>query len=141
MPVERDDSIIELCRQAVERLAVRLPDTQLSCHMRVGEVLRVVAAAGGLRLIYEVRKSEGGICWRAARTGEAQLVADVRSDPEYIATDERVLAEVAVPVTSGDDVLLVLDAEFTERSFSPEEAEAVQAEAATLEGKLRGSVQ
>ena len=141
MPVERDDSIIELCRQTLERLAASVPATQLSCHMRVGGVLRVVAASGGLRLIYEVPESEGGICWRAARTGEPQLVEDVRSDPEYIATDERVLAEVAVPVTGGDDVLLVLDAEFAERSFLPEEAEAVQAEAAALESAIRERAQ
>lgn len=136
MPVERDETLIELCRQAVERLARRLPDTQLSCHMRVGDALRVVAAAGGLRLIYEVRQAEGGICWRAVTTGEPQLVADVRSDPDYIATDERVLAEVAFPIRGGDEVLLVLDAEFTERSFAPEEAKAVQTAAAALEGEL-----
>lgn len=136
MPVEREESLIELCREAVERLAQRLPGTQLSCHMRVGDALRVVAAEGGLRLIYEVPQSQGGICWRAARTGEAQLVEDVRRDPDYLASDERVLAEVAVPVRSGEDVFLVLDAEFTGRSFAPEEAEAVQEEAAALEGEL-----
>jgi hypothetical protein len=43
---------------------------------------------------------------------------------------------VAYPVQGADDTLLVLDAEFTERTFTPEEAEAVEAEAARLASEL-----
>jgi putative methionine-R-sulfoxide reductase with GAF domain len=136
VPVERDESVIELCRQAVGRLARRLPEAQLYCHMRVGDALRVVAAEGGLRLIYEVKQSQGGICWRAVETGEPQLVEDVRRDPDYMATDERVRSEVAVPVTREDEIVLVLDAEFSDRTFTPDEAEALEAEAAALEREL-----
>ena len=136
MPVERDDSVIELCRQAVERLSRRLPEAQLYCHMRVGDALRVVAAEGRLRLIYEVRQSQGGICWRAVGTGEPQLVEDVRSDPDYMATDERVRAEIAVPVALDDEIVFVLDAEFADRSFTPAEAEAMESEAAALAREL-----
>ena len=136
MPVERDDSVIELCRQAVERLSRRLADAQLYCHMRVGDALRVVAAEGGLRMIYEVKQSQGGICWRAVETGESQLVEDVRSDPDYMATDERVRAEIAVPVSLDDEILVVLDAEFADRSFTAEEAEAMESEAADLASEL-----
>ena len=64
--------------------------------------------------------------------GKPQLVEDVRHDPDYLATDERVRSEVAIPVQLDEDTLLVLDAEFTERTFTPEEAEAVEAEAARL---------
>lgn len=136
MPVERDESVIELCREAVNRLAGRLPQAQLSCHMRVGDVLRVVESAGRLRLIYEVRRDQGGICWRAAESGEPQLVEDVRSDPDYMATDERVLAEIVAPVHGEGETLLLLDAEFTDRRYTAEEAEAVLAEAARLEAEL-----
>ena len=136
MPVERDESVTELCRQAVERLAARLPGAQVYCHLRVGDAIRVIASEGGLRLIYEVRREQGGICWRAAETGEAQLVEDVRRDPDYMATDASVSSEVAVPVDCGDDTTVVLDAEFTDRTFSPDEAEAVLAEAARLQAEL-----
>lgn len=136
MPVERDDSVIELCRQAVERLSHRLPGAQLYCHMRVGDGLRVVAAEGRLRMIYEVKRSQGGICWRVVETGESQLVEDIRSDPDYMATDERVRAEIAVPVALDDEIVFVLDAEFADRSFTAEEAEAMEAEAAALAGEL-----
>jgi hypothetical protein len=136
VPVERDESVTEICRESLRRLATQLPGAQVSCHLRVGDALRVIAAEGGLRLIYEVRREQGGICWRAAEKREPQLVEDVRRDPDYMATDESVLSEVAVPVEGGRDTLLVLDAEFVERAFTPEEAEAVLAEAARLEAEL-----
>jgi putative methionine-R-sulfoxide reductase with GAF domain len=136
VPVERDDSVIELCRQAVDRLSLRLPEAQLYCHMRVGDALRVVAAEGRLRMIYEVKRSQGGICWRAVESGEPQLVEDVRSDPDYMATDERVRAEIALPVALDDEIVVVLDAEFSDRSFTPEEAETMQAEADALAREL-----
>lgn len=139
MSVEREDSVIEICRQAVDRLAARVLSAHLSCHVRVGDTLRLVATAGQLRVIYEVRQSQGGICWRAVETGEPQLVPDVRRDPDYIATDERVHSEIAIPVPSDGAVLVVLDAEFPERSFSEEEAEAVAAEAVRLESALGAS--
>jgi hypothetical protein len=137
MPVERDESVTELCRQAVRRLAERLPGTHVSCHLRVGDALRVIASEGDLRLIYEVQREQGSLSWRAIETGEAQLVEDVRRDPDYLTRDGSVRSEVAVPLT-GDDAALVLDVEFTGRTFAPEEAEAVQAEAARLESELGG---
>jgi putative methionine-R-sulfoxide reductase with GAF domain len=136
MPVERDESFTELCRHALERLGELLPGAQIYCHLRVGDALRLIAAEGGTRLIYEVRRDQGGICWRAAETHEPQLVEDVRRDPDYMTTDERVCSELAVPIVSGHDTLLVLDVEFPDRAFTPEEAEVVIAEAARLESEL-----
>ena len=120
----------------VERLGDLLPGAQLYCHLRVGDALRVVASEGDFRLIYEVRRDQGGICWRAAETREPQLVEDVTRDPDYMTTDERVRSEVAVPVVGEHETLLVLDAEFPDRTFTPEEAEAVLAEASRLEAGL-----
>ncbi len=136
VPLERDESVREICRQALERLGEQLPEAHLYCHLRVANSLRVVAAEGGLRLIYEVRREQGGICWRAAETREPQLVEDVRRDPDYMTTDESVCSEVAVPVVGDHDTLLVLDAEFPDRTFTPQEAETVLAEAALLEAEL-----
>jgi putative methionine-R-sulfoxide reductase with GAF domain len=127
-----EDGVVAVCRNAVERLARRVPSAHVSCLVRVGETLRVIASSGQLRLIYEVPRDRGGVCWRAVETGQAQLVEDVRLDPDYVAADESVRAEVAVPVRHGEGTL-VLDAEFPDRAFSREEAEAVQAVAALLE--------
>jgi putative methionine-R-sulfoxide reductase with GAF domain len=96
----------------------------------------VVAAEGRLRLISEVKQSQGGICWRAVESGEAQLVEDVRGDPDYMATDERVRAEIALPVALDDEIVVVLDAEFSDRSFTPEEVEAMREEADALAREL-----
>jgi GAF domain-containing protein len=136
MPVERDESVTELCRHALERLGELLPKAQIYCHLRVGDALRMIAAEGGARLIYEVRRDQGGICWRAVETREPQLVEDVRRDPDYMTTDERVCSEIAVPIGGGHDTLLVLDVEFPDRPFTPEEVEVVLAEAARLESEL-----
>jgi putative methionine-R-sulfoxide reductase with GAF domain len=136
VPVEREESVTEICRQAVSRLAERLPDALVYCHLRIGGALRVVASEGGSRLIYEVRRDLGGICWRAVETGKPQLVEDVSRDPDYITTDERVCSEVVVPLESGHETLAVLDVEFRDRAFTPEEAEAVLAEAARVEAEL-----
>jgi len=135
-PAEREDNVVKLAEQAVERLSARLPGVQVYCHMRVRDALRVVASVGGLRLIYEIARDQGGICWRAVESSKPQLVEDVRHDPDYLATDERVLSEVVYPVQASDDTVLVLDAEFTERTFTPEEAAAVEAEAARLASEL-----
>jgi putative methionine-R-sulfoxide reductase with GAF domain len=128
-----EDGVVAVCQNAVERLERRVPSAHVSCLMRVGETLRVIASSGPLRLIYEMPRDRGGICWRAVETGQAQLIEDVRLDADYVAADENVRAEVAVPVRHGDEGTLVLDAEFPGRPFSREEAEAVQAVAALLE--------
>lgn len=43
-----------------------------------------------------------GVCGRAFRTGETQIVDDVHSDPEHIACDARTNSEIVVPVFGKD---------------------------------------
>lgn len=141
VPVEKQERrVIELCQAAVERLAGALPDAEIGGLMRSGDVLRHVAHAGSLRVIYEVRREQGGVSWRAAETGQVQLVEDVRSDPDYLASDERVRSEVAAPVEVRDQVALVLDVEFPGRVFTPEEARAVEVEAELLGQAVEANV-
>jgi putative methionine-R-sulfoxide reductase with GAF domain len=130
--------VIDLCEEAVERLSETLPEAEVGALVREGESLRHVAHAGRLRVIYEVRRDQGGVVWRAVESGQTQLVEDVRGDPDYLASDERVESEIAAPVHAGGDVVLVLDIEFPRRAFTAEEAEAVEAEAARLARALAG---
>ncbi|UCC65336.1 MAG: GAF domain-containing protein, partial [Anaerolineae bacterium] len=73
----------------------------------------VVRAAGGAlsstsrwrRPIYE------GVVGRAFKTGETQLVPDVRADPDYIAGTEEIRSELAVPINRGGRTLGVLNLE------------------------------
>ena len=133
---ERREHLIELCERAVERLADALPDAEIGGLLLVGDAYRHVAHVGSRRVIYEVPREQGGVVWRAARTGEAQLVEDVRGDPDYLASDAEVRSEIAAPVRADDEVALVLDVEFPGRVFEPDEAEHVQSEAARLEREL-----
>jgi diguanylate cyclase (GGDEF)-like protein len=54
---------------------------------------------------------ERGIVGRALRTGEPQLVPDVRADPAYLDVDPRVVSEYAVPIRLGSRTLGVLNLE------------------------------
>ena len=129
---ERESRVIDLCKEAVGRLAETLPDAEIGALFQVGDALRHVAHAGRLRVIYEVPREHGGVSWRAAASGETQSVEDVRKDPDYLASDERVRAEIAAPVHADGRVRLVLDVEFPGRIFTPEELAAVEAEACRL---------
>ena len=129
---ERQQRVIELCGQAVGRLSEALSGAEVGGLLRAGDTLRHVAHVGTLRFIYEIPREHGGVAWRAVETGEVQLVEDVRRDPDYLASDERVTSEIAVPVGPPDAVLAVLDVEFPDRVFSAAEAAQVEAEAARL---------
>ncbi len=64
---------------------------------------------------------ERGIVGRAMRTGEAQLVLDVRADPAYFEMNETVTAELVVPIRFRDRILGVLNLEGDSPDvFSPE---------------------
>jgi putative methionine-R-sulfoxide reductase with GAF domain len=130
--------IEELLEGAVRGLAARLGEVEVGGLQRFGDALRHVAHSGSLRLIYEVPREEGGVVWRAATTGRAQLVEDVRSDPDYLTSDACVLSEIAYPIARAGEVVAVLDVEFPGRGFTSEEAELVQAEAAKIEAALAG---
>jgi putative methionine-R-sulfoxide reductase with GAF domain len=136
---ERQRRVIELCKQAVARLSETLSDAEVGGLLLVGDGLRHVAHAGTLRFIYEIPREHGGVAWRAVETGQVQLVEDVRRDPDYLASDERVTSEIAVPVGSPDAVVAVLDVEFPDRVFSAVEAAQVEAEAARLGQELYAS--
>jgi putative methionine-R-sulfoxide reductase with GAF domain len=56
----------------------------------------------------------------------------VRSDPDYLASDERVRSEVAAPVQASGEVVFVLDVEFPSRVFTADEARTVEEEAMRL---------
>lgn len=78
-----------------------------------------------------------GIVGRALRTGQEQLVLDVRTDPEYIEVQPGVRCELVVPVRWRDRLLGVLDFESaTADSFSPE----VQLVFRTFADQLAGAI-
>jgi putative methionine-R-sulfoxide reductase with GAF domain len=133
---ERESDISRICDESVRRLAARLEGTEVGCLFRFEDVLRHVAHSGRLYLIYEVPSDQGGVAWRAVHHGELQLVEDVKADPDYLAADESVRAEIAAPVRGPAGVIAVLDIEFPDRVFDDAAIAAVQEEAERLGGEL-----
>jgi GAF domain len=139
-PLGDSEPIVDCCEEAVARLAKRLGRAEIGCLLHVGDSFRHVAHSGRLRMIFEVGREQGGVVWRAADLAEIQLVRNVRDDPDYLASDARVVSEIAAPVAVGGEVLAVLDVEFTERVFDEWEAEAVADEAERLGTELASYV-
>jgi diguanylate cyclase (GGDEF)-like protein len=54
---------------------------------------------------------EIGITGRAARTGKSVFVADVKSDPDYVAVVDGVRSEIVVPVMHGGELLALINSE------------------------------
>jgi GAF domain-containing protein len=74
-----------------------------------------------------------GVCGACARTGEVQLVRDVREFPGHIACDDATLSELVLPVYGGGSVQAVLDLD------SHALAAFSAGEAARLEALLAGA--
>ena len=121
--------------RAVERLHGELPTREVSCLLRSENVLRNVAHAAELRVVYEIPRDWGGVIWRAVEEGTTQFVTNVKSDPDYLAQDESIRAEIAVPVRAGDDVVGALNVESTE-DVGEEEVKAVERAAKRLGREL-----
>jgi putative methionine-R-sulfoxide reductase with GAF domain len=130
---ERGKAIEACCDDAVARLRDALPGADITCVLRTGlNVLRMVAHRGNLRQIYEFPRHLGGVIWRSADTDETQVVHDVAADPDYIAVDSSVCAEIAAPVRAGGSVVAVMNVETAERGFTDEDVRVVEAETARL---------
>ena len=69
-----------------------------------------------------------GICGRAARTGQIQLVDDVHQDPDHWACDEASASELVLPVWKNNRLLAVLDLDATQpAAFDALDAQALDA--------------
>ena len=68
---------------------------------------------------------ESGIIGRAVRLAGAQLVTDVREDPDYVAALPGVTSELAIPLLSGRAVVGILNIE-SERTLPDDAAEALR---------------
>ncbi len=84
-----------------------------------GDVLELDAHAG--RDTEHVRIPVGqGICGLSARTREAVVVDDVRSDPRYLACNLETQSEIVVPILRGERYLAQIDVDSDDRAaFGP----------------------
>lgn len=138
------DSLDGLLQRVVEFVHERLPVTIVSV---------ILLDPGGTRFEKEVwtgsidleQPGESGewpvtigLAGRCARTGEPQLVLDVRSDPDYVPGNTRVAAEYLVPIRHRDEILGVLNLESVDPAiFTPESIRAFDGIADQVAGAIR----
>ncbi|RAL24880.1 diguanylate cyclase [Lujinxingia litoralis] len=84
---------------------------------------------------------ERGVCGRAARSAEVQLVDDVLADPAHIACSASTRSEIVVPVLLADgQVVAVLDVDSDRPgAFDDVDADELGAICRMLGGRLSGS--
>jgi len=135
-PDKREREVVAACDRSVLQLGRDLEDPEISCLLREGDRLRNVAHRSRLRLIFEIRREQGGIVWRTVDRSEIQLVEDVRRDPDYLTTDPSIRSEIAAPVVVENDVVAVIDLEFPDRVFGEADVATVRRAAARLGAEL-----
>jgi diguanylate cyclase (GGDEF)-like protein len=78
-----------------------------------------------------------GVVGRAARSGVVQLVQNVKTDPDYVVGDPRVVSEIAAPMLLDGVLLGVLNIE----SASPEPLDRIDRDlVTTMAGKIAASL-
>ncbi len=116
-PARSIDSGIEAFYEAVAGV---MPSVFVLEHGRLWLV-----AQRGYAVVPDGITTESGITGRAVRLGRAQLAADVRSDPDYVAALPGVTSELAIPLRSGQTVVGILNIE-SERALPDGAADAVR---------------
>ncbi len=128
-------AVIKACERAVERLHAELGTREVSCLLRSEGVLRNVAHVADLRVVYEIPRDWGGVLWRAVEEETTQFVPEVKNDPDYLAQDGSIRAEIAAPVRAGDEVVGAINVECT-KGMGEDELQAVERVAAELGREL-----
>lgn len=74
--------------------------------------------------IHQVLPAGRGVVGRAIATGEPQLVADTRDDPDYVAWNPIVRSEMTAPIRTDGGIIGVVDVESQEPNrFTPDDLE------------------
>ncbi len=121
-------------------LADHMGYRHLALLIAEGDRLRV-GAARGFDDIPAVISVGIGIVGRAARSGRAEWVHDVLTDPDYLAANPSVRSEIAIPLRAQERTIGVLDLEGTadaplaERDFRLAQAVAERIASALLLGR------
>ena len=92
-------------QDVIDDIAREFEITLASIYLPISaERLSMVGVAGYPHPFHEIDVGVG-IIGRAAATRQTQYVADVLSDPDYLAARDDVRTEVAAPVVHGDELL------------------------------------
>ncbi|HSR47627.1 MAG TPA: GAF domain-containing protein [Anaerolineales bacterium] len=144
-------------REVTQQLNANIGFPVVQVYMVVGDHLELRQHNGPTPIVPRIGRNQG-IVGRAARERRAQLVPDVRKDPDYIAGLVGTRAEAAVPIITDDTVIGVVNVETSDPSQLDREAlellrlladqlsiaiqnaslfESAQTSLETLEGRVR----
>lgn len=101
-----------LFRRMVEAIAQTVGYPQVGLYLLQGQVLVLYAKAGTEQAITHVPLS-AGIIGRVARSGQALLVEDLKSDPDFISGAANLVSEICVPLVDNEQVVGVLKVQHT----------------------------
>ncbi|MEZ5462256.1 GGDEF domain-containing protein [Dokdonella sp.] len=123
------DSLEAVLKRIVDCLVARLPVTIASIILLNESQTHFVQEVWSGELDLELPAElpwpvELGAAGRCVRSGEAQLIADVRSDPDYVPGNSRVSSEYLVPIIHRGCLHGVLNLESTEARFFTREVRA-----------------
>lgn len=136
------DSLEAVLKRIVDRIMLRLPVTIASIILLNASnthfVQEVWASDLNLELPTELPwPVDLGAAGRCARTGEPQLIADVKGDPDYVPGNSDVRSEYLVPIRHRDRIHGVLNLESTDADFfNAEVREAFDAIARQIAGAV-----
>ncbi len=109
----RDLELPDLIRTVVDGIARTFGYSLVSLYLRDGDVLVMQHQVGYDRQIERIHVSEG-IAGRVVRTGEPELLADVRADPTFLGAIPGIVSEICVPLHDEGRVAGFLNLESTD---------------------------
>ncbi len=134
------DEVAELTFDTIEQI---LGFNLVSFSLVYGDFLHEILNRGGRAPASIKLQVDGpGITVRAVRTGETQLVPDIREDGDYVegpySGQGEILSELDVPVKINDDVIAVINLESTKlHTFTEEDAKLIE----ILAGHVASTIQ
>jgi diguanylate cyclase (GGDEF)-like protein/PAS domain S-box-containing protein len=123
----------------LSELETRMGYRFLSLYLADGSGLRL-GAQRGYRAVPERLDASRGVIGRVYRTGLAELVRDVRSDPDYVSGEDGIVTEIAAPLLGDGATLGVLNIEALQpEAMTPDDLRLARAIADRLSSALRAN--
>ncbi len=108
--IVRELDLKAVSRTVVEAMAATFGMRYVSIYLLEGEQL-VLQHQVGYSGPIETLPIERGVLGRTIRTGQPVLIDDIREDPDFIAADPAIVAEICVPLKVEGSVVGVINAE------------------------------
>jgi diguanylate cyclase (GGDEF)-like protein len=117
----------EALEHVVEVLRREFGYRYVSIYLDRGDGTFELGAQRGYETMIDTFDGSYGIVGRVIRTGQAELVVDVSTDPDYVSANPNVVSEVCAPLLDGVSVLGVVNVESVRSPLDDADRKAVVA--------------